>query len=105
DAFGAKCFSFPCESITVGINDLTFIDITTLSLPGGLSGSLLEFGGIAVSWVEFDSANGETISVAVFLSKTNVAVCGWCGIIPTCISCGTNTDNMSVAVPPPDALF
>jgi hypothetical protein len=33
-----------------------FLENQTLSLPGGLSGSLLEFGGIAVSCVEFDSA-------------------------------------------------
>jgi hypothetical protein len=66
-----------------------------------LSGSLLELGGIAVSCVEFGTANGEIISVAVLLSKTNVAVCGsptveglsqvtlWPTL--TCIYCGTNT--------------
>jgi hypothetical protein len=71
----------------------------------------LELGGIGVNCVEFGTTNGETISVAVLLSKTNVTVCGspttdglshvtlW--PTSTCISCGTNTANMSVEVPPP----
>jgi hypothetical protein len=33
DAFGgAKCFTFPCESITVGTKDLALTAITTLFL-------------------------------------------------------------------------
>jgi hypothetical protein len=84
---------------------------TTLSLLGTLSGSLLELGGIGVNCVEFGTANGETNSVAVLLSKTNVTVCGsataeglshvtlWPAL--TCICRGTNTANMSVEFPPP----
>jgi hypothetical protein len=37
---------------------------------------LLEFGGIGANCVEPGTANGETIPVAVLLSKTNVTVCG-----------------------------
>jgi hypothetical protein len=44
---GVNSFTPPYESITVGINDLALTAITTLFLPGTLSGSLLEFGGIA----------------------------------------------------------
>jgi hypothetical protein len=84
---------------------------TTLSLPGTLSGSLLDLEGIGVNCVEFGTANGETNSVAVLLSKTKVTVCGsatadglshvtLCPTL-TCINFGTNTANMSVEVPPP----
>jgi hypothetical protein len=71
----------------------------------------LEFGGIGINCVELGTSNGETNSVAVLLSKTNVTVCGSAtaeGLshvilwpVLTCICCGTNTANMSVEVPPP----
>jgi hypothetical protein len=65
--------------------------------------------------MEFGTANGETISVAVLLSKTKVTVCGSATVeglshvilCPTliCICCGTNTANMSVEFPPPAATL
>jgi hypothetical protein len=71
----------------------------------------LEPAGTDVNCVEFGTANGETMSVAVLLSKTNVTVCGSAtadGLshvmlcpTPTCTSGGTNTANISVEVPPP----
>jgi hypothetical protein len=71
----------------------------------------LEPAGTDVNCVEFGTLKGETMSVAVLLSKTNVTVCGSAtadGLshvmlcpTPTCISGGTNTANISVEVPPP----
>jgi len=76
-----------------------------------LSGSLLEFGGIAANCVEFGTPNGETIPVVVLLSKTNVAVCGsptveglsQVTLSPALISIfwGTNAVNGAVEFPPP----
>ena len=68
-----------------------------------------------MSCVEFGTENGETISVEVLLSKTNVTVCGsatveglshvtlWPTLI--CICCGAYTANISVEVPPPACTF
>jgi hypothetical protein len=68
-----------------------------------------------VSCAEFGTENGETISVAVLLSKTNVTVCGSATVeglshvtlwpTLTCICFGTNAANMSVAFPPPACTF
>jgi hypothetical protein len=76
-----------------------------------LSGSLLELGGIAVNCVEFGTPNGETIFVAVLLSKMNVAVYGsatveglsYVRLWPTLTSicCGINAVNGAVEFPPP----
>ena len=84
-------------------------------MPGNLSGSLLELGGIVVNCVEFGTANGETKPVLVLLSKTKVTVCG----SPTdvglshvtlspfliCIFSGINTVNGPVEFPPPECTF
>jgi hypothetical protein len=91
---------------------IALIATTTLFGPGTLRGSLLELGGIASNRVEFGTTpNGETISVIVLLSNTNVTVCGSATVVGlshirlcptlTCIFCGTNTDNISVELPPP----
>lgn len=65
----------------------------------------MEPAGTGVNCVEFDTINGQTISVVVLLSKTKVTVCGSATVdglshvtlwpTPTCISGGKNTANIS----------